>query len=141
MRNFYITLVICIHSTFIQAQKNIPSLVLNAFNKQYIGATEIEWEKENEHTYEVTFIFKGADYSVNYDDTGNWLETEVDIIYSELPEKVRLTIEANENIKYIQEIAKIETAKGDIYFEVDFKNTLLPLKEKYYSTLGVELKK
>ncbi len=122
-----------------QAQKNIPTAVIQAFNKQYKGATEIEWEQEDEHEYEVNFIYKGVDYTANYDDKGNWLETAYEIQYSALPQKVKAKIEANEDIKQIHEIARIENAKGEVYFEIEFKSALLPLKVKYYDLNGSEL--
>ena len=72
------------------AQKTaIPAQVQKAFQEQYQEATEVEWEMENTNEFEVEFELAEMEYTAEYDEKGNWIETSREIKSSKLPEIVR----------------------------------------------------
>jgi len=104
-----------------QMGKKVPEAVNKAFSTKFPDATKVKWDKENATEWEAEFILKGVEYSANYDESGNWMETEYKIAASELPDAVRATLE-DEFGGYDIELAEVtETAEGKV-FELGLKN-------------------
>ncbi len=53
----------------------IPIAVTSAFEAAYPGATEVDWEMDDDH-YEVEFEMNGEEMEVEYSATGEVLEME-----------------------------------------------------------------
>ena len=53
----------------------IPALVLQQFNQAYPGATDVEWDVEDD-SFEVEFDFNGEEMEINYDREGNVLDLD-----------------------------------------------------------------
>lgn len=108
--------------TFAQKIKEnaVPSVVKNAFQKQYPSAKEVKWEMENGN-YEVNFDLNEVDHSVLMDVNGKVLETEVEIKITELPAGVLEYVKNNYSGQKVKEAAKITDAKGIITYEAEIK--------------------
>ena len=131
-------LLLCaIASSF--AQSKTPQAVSEAFNKKFPNATKVKWEKENAKEFEASFNWKGVDYSANYSDTGEWLETESTIVFNDLPKNVQATFNASHPNAKVKEVAKIETSKGETQFEIEIKQGMKTL-ELLYNSDGTEIK-
>ena len=53
----------------------VPALVLQQFNQAYPGATDVEWDVEDD-SFEVEFDFNGEEMEINYDREGNVLDLD-----------------------------------------------------------------
>ncbi len=104
-----------------QAQKNsIPDVVKATVTSTYPKATAVKFEKEGKD-FEAGFKNEGKDMSILMDAKGNILETETDIIVSELPKGVQEYLAKNFKGKKIKEAAIIVDAKGMKKFEAEIR--------------------
>jgi hypothetical protein len=113
----------------------IPEAVKKAFDKKFPAATGVKWDKENAHEYEAGFKLEGKSYSANFSDTGEWLETESVIDFAQLPETIRQSFTAGHKTARVKAAAKIETSKGIVKYEVEYK-TGSKTKEIFYNGDG-----
>lgn len=135
---FVATVIICAIATSF-AQSKTPTAVTTAFNQKFSNATKVKWDKENAHEYEAGFEWKGAKYSANFSDTGEWLETESPITFNQLPEKVQTVFNGSHKGATVKAVAKIETSKGITKYEVEIKQGVKTV-ELFYTTDGTETK-
>lgn len=103
--------------------KDVPEVVKSALQKAYPAAKEIKWEKENGN-FEAGFELgeTEADYSLVIDNSGNILETEIEIKAEELLAKVRDYVAKNYAGQKIKEAAKITDSKGVVTYEAELKD-------------------
>ncbi len=59
------------------APSEVPAAVKSAFETAYPGATDVEWEMDDEG-YEVEFNMNGEEMEVEYDAMGNVLSVDAD---------------------------------------------------------------
>ncbi len=100
----------------------VPQAVLEAFNKKYPKATDVEWEKDDLN-YEVEFELEKVEYEATFSEDGTWLETETEITAKELPEKVASAFKAAYPKVKIKGVEKVETPKISFY-EIEYKKGL-----------------
>ena len=55
----------------------VPAAVTSAFESAYPGATEVEWEQDDDH-YEVEFTMNGEEMEAEFSSTGEMLEMDED---------------------------------------------------------------
>ena len=101
------------------SEKNIPTTVKNAFQKQY-SDIKPKWDKE-EGNYQASFSLNNKDCSALYDEQGNQLETEVEIEINQLPKEVSSYLKEHHAGQKIKEVAKIIDSKGIATFEVEIR--------------------
>lgn len=110
--------------TNLQAQKlmtkNVPLAVTNAFSKAYPGIKDVDWSKDGSN-FEAEYDKGKIDKSVTYDATGKLIETEVEILASELPASVMEYVKKNYKEDEVKEASKITTANGNITYEAEVK--------------------
>lgn len=112
-----------------KAERSVPPAVKAAFQKAFPNAKEIKWEKEN-NSWEANFEWNEADYSVLLDESGNIIETEVEIEPHQLPQNVSLYLTQHYKGQKIKEAAKITDAKGVVSYEAEIKGKDLIFDEK-----------
>jgi hypothetical protein len=100
--------------------EDVPGKVKTAFAEQFSNTTKISWDKENETEWEAEFKMNGKEYSANFDNNGNWKETEYEIEESEIPTVVKNTLNS-EFVDYeVDDIEVSETPEGVFYeFELE----------------------
>ena len=118
---------------------NIPTTVQKAFEQKFPNATGVKWDKENAHEYEASFEWKGEKHSANFSDSGEWLETESSSTFSQLPDQVQTAFNASHKGATIKAVARIETAKGVIKYEIEIKQGGKTV-EFFYTADGGETK-
>ena len=111
------TAFFCIGRTVCLAQKTDPSAVHEAFSKKFPGVSAVEWDKENAREWEAEFEQNGKQLSANFRTDGAWLETETEILVSELPASVQAALKG----KKVKEAARIERADGSTVFEAEVR--------------------
>ena len=108
-------LVMILSQACAQTQKNVPTKVKTTFAQKFPNAKKVKWDKENATEWEAEFKMKGKEYSANFDNNGNWKETEYRINKSDIPSAVKSTLDKNFN-GYKIEVAEVsETADGKVY--------------------------
>lgn len=93
-------------------QSQVPSVILNSFQKSFPKASDVEWELEGE-LYKVEFEtgLISKDHDAWYDKTGKLLKHEEDISKSDLPQKVQARINTDFNGYRTDDIERI--TEGD----------------------------
>lgn len=69
------------------AQDSIPQIAKTHFDSTYPGATNVEWDIENDNI-EVEFELNGVKWEGNYDKSGNWMKTKRELKKEEVPQAV-----------------------------------------------------
>lgn len=135
---FSVLLLICIITTGF-AKSKIPLVVTTDFNLKFPNATNVKWYKENAHEYEAEFDWNGANYSANFSDKGEWLETESPSSFNQLPEKVKTEFNKLHKGAKVKGVSKIDTSKGKTIFEVEIMKGAR-IVELFYTEDGTETK-
>lgn len=103
-------------------KKDVPQKVKTAFTQKFPDVQKVKWESEDENEWEAEFKMNGKEMTVCYDNTGKWLETEVEVKIKDLPAEVFKAI----NMKFegfeIEEAESIE--------KPDFKGYEILLEKK-----------
>jgi hypothetical protein len=98
--------------------EKVPVAVKEAFAKKFPAATDVKFEMEGKD-FEISFKDKGVEMSANFNDSGNWLETETGIKESDLPKAVSESVAKNFTGYKISEVAKVETPDKEPCYEMD----------------------
>lgn len=111
------------------AQKDVPAVVVNAFQQKFPNQANVEWELKR-GLYEAEFEIKTMDHSVYLDSTGKVVKHKQEIAETELPAAVMATIKKDfagyklEDPKKIEEgttvTYKVELEKGTDERKVTF---------------------
>lgn len=118
-----LSVALCNNSAYSQkiAAEKVPASVITAFKTKYPTVTKSTWELENKTEFEVNFKLDGKKVSANFDNTGNWLETETEIKVSALPESILSILKSDFEGFKIEEASKIESFKNGICFETEIE--------------------
>ena len=122
------------------AQQKAPTEVQKAFADKFPEAKSVKWEKESDGGWEAEFKMNGNKVSVEFDSKGAWSQTETEIKTSELPEAVRDAIKSNFEGYTADEAEMVETADGEVNYEVDMEKGKAEL-EVLFAADGKVLKK
>ncbi len=101
-------------------KENVPEIVKSAFSKKFPSVSKVKWEKEKEGEWEGSFKMDKKEYSANFAEDGTWLETEFEILKSEIPALVQQTLDSQFSEYAIEESEQSETSNGIAYeFELE----------------------
>jgi len=103
-------------------QNEVPSVILNNFQKSFPKAADIDWEIKG-NLYEVEFEtgFLGDDHKVLYSRDGKLVRHEEEISKSNLPKTVLTSIKKSFNGYRTDDIKKI-TEAGKVIYNIELKN-------------------
>jgi hypothetical protein len=99
-------------------EKDVPTPVKTAFQKNFPQAKVEKWEKEGVN-FEAEFELNKTEQSVVFDEKGNLLETEIEIELNQLPKGVLEYVIANYKGQNVKEAAKITDSKGNLTYEAE----------------------
>lgn len=127
MKNLILTIsILGLSITNISAQdihqSEVPSVILNHFQKSFPKAADIDWEIKG-NLYEVEFEtgLLGDDHKVLYSKDGKLVRHEEEISKSNLPKTVLASIKRSFNGYRTDDIKKI-TEGGKVIYNVELKN-------------------
>lgn len=66
--------------------------VRNEFKSMYAGAKDVEWEREGAYwkvSFEAGTYPNRVDHEAWYDEAGNWIMTETDLLLSSVPQEIK----------------------------------------------------
>ncbi|SDR77609.1 Putative beta-lactamase-inhibitor-like, PepSY-like [Gillisia sp. Hel1_33_143] len=89
------------------------------FEKEFVNATDIEWEKQND-LYKVEFDIARKENEIWYDASGKTIKTEKELNEAELPQAIKSKISTSYSSFKIEDIEMKEEA-GKITYEVELK--------------------
>lgn len=118
MKNlFAFTMMLAMISIGARGQVNVPEAAKTALAKKFPNAQSVKWseEKEGKPTsviYEAEFKLNGKASSANFNSKGEWQETELTIVKTDLPSEVVKTIESQFAGYKLREMASVETPAG-----------------------------
>ena len=122
------------------AQEAVPAVVETAFAARFPGAGFIEWEDVKDGIYEVDFEQDGKDMMAKFDTDGNWMETEIEIVETELPEAVWKAITSQFAGYSIDKVETEATTERPLAYKVRLKQKNAEVKVTF-SIDGQILKK
>lgn len=106
-------------------QSQVPSVIVNEFNKQFPKATDVEWEMVD-NFYNVDFeIGWNTDHEVWYNTEGKIVKHKEDISKSELPKAVNDRIRADFSSHSINDLERISD-NGQIIYKMELNALTKP---------------
>lgn len=120
----YLNLIIFSYSVHAQKYRNpeIPSIIINNFQKSFPQAKDVEWKKRNEmYCVEFEIGFWNDEQTIWYDQNGKMMRHEKEISKKELPEIIRIYISNNYPWYWIREVKKI-SENGKNNYEVEIRS-------------------
>ncbi len=107
------------------SKHQVPKTILEAFEKAYPNAKEVEFEKEivnGKTVYEVEYKENGSEYEILYDSDGVILQKEETIDVKTLPEPIVKAILKAHPGATIEEAEKVMKPDGTVIsYEVEIK--------------------
>jgi len=121
-------------NTFAQdiQQKNVPAVVLNAFQIKFPNATDVDWRLEKGN-YRIKFEVNNKDHNLYLDDRGKVLKHHQDLYGSEVPEKVLKAIKSKVALFDLDDADRITEGNKTVYeinFEISNKDHDFWINEK-----------
>jgi hypothetical protein len=100
---------------------DVPPPVTDAFKAKYPDAVVKEWTIEEEG-YEALTELNSMEYSISFNARGDWRETEREVKYTDLPDKVKEALSSSDFGSWeVIEVAEIEAPEHPFLFEVEVK--------------------
>ena len=118
------------------AASQIPAPVKAAFQAAYPGATDVEWEVDD-NEYEVEFDMNGEEYEATYSATGMLKDTNagINLTIDELPLPVSQAVNA-QFPGYLMDDVQQVTVNGEQQFEIEMNSRDGNRKKATFTALG-----
>ena len=98
--------------------EKVPTKASSAFKAKFPAAKQESWSIESPGIYEVEFINGAKTQSAEFDETGNWLETETKMDFKQMPLPVTQAFTKQFEGFKIQEANEVETPRQSITYEI-----------------------
>jgi|SRR5688572_17407598 hypothetical protein len=116
MKKIIIMLAIAISSlTAFAGEENVSSTVLNAFNKEFAGAKDVQWTSA-ENYYKAAFVFNGQNVTAFYQLDGELIAMTRNISSLELPISLQTNLKNNYSKYWISDLFEISNSEGTSYY-------------------------
>ncbi len=96
-------------------------IVEKTFNEKYPDIQAPRWKAKSNGTWEAHFEKNGFKYRADFDTAGNWIETEHNLVFSQLPAEVRSAIELKFNPNKIRDIEGVDSPTHGTFYDVEFQ--------------------
>lgn len=112
-------------------QSQVPSVIVNNFQKQFAKAFDVEWElKGNLYQVEYEMGVLGTDHEAWYNQTGKLVKHKEEIGKKELPQKVLSSIDKSFSFYRIDDVKKI-TETNNVTYTLELKSLTEEWKVAY----------
>lgn len=110
-------------------QRNLPAVVVNAFQQQFPKAKQVEWEKTADGLYEAEFEMglMNRDHKIYITPEGRLQKHVEEISSSSLPDAVKKQLDSQYGNYRISDVSKIEADK-QLTYVVELENRTEELK-------------
>lgn len=96
----------------------VPPAVVEEFEYRFSAAENVIWLKEGEQFYGARFQVNGQDAEAIYNPNGDWVQTEQEIPYQEMPDSARNYCRSNYPDYQAKAVKKVSTRKYGILYEI-----------------------
>ena len=96
----------------------VPLPVVEEFEYRFANAENIVWLKQGDDYYGARFQVLGHDAEAIYTPTGDWIQTEQDIAYLEMPDSARSYCRGHYPDYQAQKVQKVSTRRHGILYEI-----------------------
>lgn len=96
----------------------VPPAVVEEFEARFADAENVAWLRQGESLYGARFQVLGKDAEAIYTPTGEWVQTEQDIAYLEMPDDARSYCRSNYPDYQAKAVKKVSTRKYGILYEI-----------------------
>jgi hypothetical protein len=112
-------------------ERQVPAVVLNAFQQKFPKAKDVEWEKKSQY-YEVSFElgWKFTDHEVWISPEGRIIQHQEDISTNDLPKAIKDVIRTKYKGFRIEDVDRIYRGKEVIY-QVELEKGREELKKQF----------
>lgn len=122
MKKIIMTLAVAVSSLFVFATgKNVNENVLNAFNTEFSGATEVNWS-ETEGVYKASFVFNNQHISAFYSADGELMSLARNISSLDLPTTLQNKLRADYGDFWITALSEISNNNEDTDYLITMEN-------------------
>lgn len=87
---------------------------------KYPDIQNVSWNTDDHGNQEAEFEMQGEKYRADFDQQGQWIETENSIDYDDLPEAVKQALKDYDKDD-IAEVEHVDNQKKGEFFDVEFK--------------------
>ena len=116
MKKIIIMLAIAISSlTAFAGEENVSSTVLNAFNKEFAGAKDVQWTSADNY-YKAAFVFNSQNVTAFYQLDGELIAMTRNISSLELPITLQTNLKNNYSKYWISDLFEISNSEGTSYY-------------------------
>ncbi len=95
--------------------------VEKTFKEKYPDVEAPRWKAESNGLWEAHFEIDGIKYRADFTTEGDWVETEHNLTFSQLPPEVRSAIELKFDPNDIRDIEGVESPTHGTFFDVEFQ--------------------
>lgn len=122
MKKVIMTLAIAVSSLFAFAgEKNVSENVLDAFNYEFAGATEVKWTT-TEDVFKADFVFNKQHIAAYYTTDGELMGVARNISSLELPETLKNKLKADYGNYWITGLSEISNSNEDTDYFISLEN-------------------
>lgn len=98
-----------------------PEKVLKAFAEKYPEAQEVKWSVDRNTRHEADFTLNGTKYRADFENNGEWVETETSVKWHDLPEVAQKAFKNEDKKKDIVEIEFVDSHKQGKFYDIEYK--------------------
>lgn len=99
----------------------VPAAVLEAFTASHPNVTDVDWEPEDDGTYEVEFEFQDAEFAERYRADGQLIESATELDEQQLPVAVMQSIARQYPDYEIEDVDQLTSADGRISYRIELE--------------------
>src|SRR5688572_3494516 len=115
MKKIIIMLAIALSSFTVFAGEGVSSKVLDAFNKEFTGAKEVQWINADEF-YKASFVFNGQNVSAFYQLDGELIAVTRNLSSLELPISLQTNLKNKYSGYWISDLFELSNREGTHYY-------------------------
>jgi hypothetical protein len=101
------------------AQKDAPEAVKQTFARLYPNAKKVDWRTDRNDNYEAHFTQQGTKLRADFTPAGDWVETEQNVDWDELPQAVQAAIKKDYDKDDIVELEYTNSAAKGKFYDVE----------------------
>jgi hypothetical protein len=118
MKKIIIMLAVAISSITAFASdndNNVNVTVLNAFNKEFAGAKNVQWSSTSDF-YKAEFVYNDQTVNAYYKPDGEFIALTRNITSTELPVSLQTNLRNNYNSYWISDLFEVSSYEGTSYY-------------------------
>ena len=103
-----------------QGLNAVPERVVDTFESKYGENLHPEWNVDVNGYWEAEFEKESRSLRADFHPSGEWIETEHDLVFEELPDAIRSAVRREFGGQEISEIELVDHAKRGRFYDVEF---------------------